>query len=113
MVNIGDIIELTVDIPERHHRAGEQGTIVHCHSSEAFEVEFTNQDGETVELLALSPKQFIVVWRSDTEQWVSVVEQVSELIAKMPDESAREVLDFARYLSVHNERKMASSFGTN
>ena len=113
MVNIGDVIELAVDIPERHLRAGEQGTIVHCHSSEAFEVEFTNEDGETVELLALSPKQFIVVWRSDTEQWVSVVEQVSELIAKMPDESAREVLDFARYLSVHNERKMASSFGTN
>lgn len=113
MVTIGDVIELTVDIPERHLRAGEQGTIVHCHSPEAYEVEFTNQDGETVELLALSPKQFIVVWRSDTEQWVSVVEQVSELITKMPDESAREVLDFARYLSVYNERKMTSSFRTN
>ena len=113
MANIGDVIELTVDIPERQLRAGDQGTIVHCNSSEAFEVEFTNQNGETVELLALSPKQFIVVWRSDTEQWVSVAEQISELIAKMPDESAREVLDFARYLSVQHERKMSSSFGAD
>lgn len=111
MVNIGDVIELTVDIPERQLRAGEQGTIVHCHSSEAFEVEFTDQDGETIKLLALSPNQFIVVWRSDTEQWVPVAEQVTELIAKMPDESAREVLDFARYLSVHNKRKVASFSG--
>lgn len=113
MVNIGDVIELTVDIPERQLRAGDQGTIVHSHSSEAFEVEFTNEDGETVELLALSPKQFIVVWKSDTEQWVPVVDQVAELIAKMPDESAREVLDFARYLSVQHERKMASAVGSN
>ncbi|NQU53900.1 MAG: DUF4926 domain-containing protein [Bacteroidetes bacterium] len=28
-----------------------QGTIVHCHTDKAYEVEFTNERGETLELL--------------------------------------------------------------
>ena len=39
-VAIGDVIELTVDILDRKLSAGMQGTIVHCHNSEAYEVEF-------------------------------------------------------------------------
>lgn len=105
MINIGDLIELTVDIPDRNLRSGVRGTVVHCHTPEAYEIEFTNEEGETLEFLSLNPKQFIVVWRAETEQWVSVVEQVAALATNLPDESVREVLDFARFLSVHDKKK--------
>jgi len=105
MINIGDLVELIVDIPERNLRSGTQGTVVHCHDSEAYEIEFTNDDGETVDFLSLSPKQFIVVWRAETEKWVSKVEQVSALAANLADESVNEILNFARFLSVQDKRK--------
>jgi hypothetical protein len=72
MPDIGDVIELTVDIPDRNLRAGVQGTIVHCHDNEAYEVEFTNKDGELLDFLALRAEQFIVVWRAETQEWLSV-----------------------------------------
>jgi len=61
-----DVVELTVDIPERGLRAGMQGTIVECHPDDAYEVEFTNELGETLDFLALRPQQFIVLWRAKT-----------------------------------------------
>ena len=64
MPDLFDVIELTVDIPERGLRAGMQGTIVEYHSNNAYEVEFANEQGETVDFLALYPNQFIVVWRA-------------------------------------------------
>ena len=64
MPDIGDAIELTVDIPGRNLRAGVQGTI--GHDNEAYEVEFTDKDGETLDFLALRAEQFIVVWRAET-----------------------------------------------
>ena len=54
MINIGDLVELIVDIPERNLRCGTQGTVVHCHNSEAYEIEFTNNNGETVDFLSES-----------------------------------------------------------
>lgn len=102
MANIGDVIELTVDLPERNLRAGVQGTIVHCHQDEAYEVEFTNEAGETIDFLVLHPEQVIGVWWVETQEWVPVVEQAATLIGRLPDEAAREVLDFARFLAVRS-----------
>lgn len=110
MIDIGYLIELTVDIPERNLRAGMRGTIVHYHTPEVYEIEFTNEEGETLDFLPLSSKQFIVVWRAKTEQWVSVVDQVTALATNLPDESAREILDFARFLSIHNKKKAVLNF---
>jgi hypothetical protein len=64
MPNIGDVIEIIIDIPTRNLRAGTQGTIVHCHNEAAYEVELTNEEGETLDFLALTPEQFVVVWRA-------------------------------------------------
>lgn len=64
MTDIGDVVELVVDIPSHNLRAGIQGTVVHQHIKDAVEVEFVNKDGETVALLALDSSQFIVVWRA-------------------------------------------------
>ena len=104
MADIGDVIELTVDIHERGLRAGFQGTIVHIHNDNAYEVEFTDEAGETLDLLALHSEQFIIIWRSETQQWVPVAEQAATLIANLPNEAAQEVLDFARFLTVRNQK---------
>lgn len=96
----GDIIELITDIPEKSLRAGMRGAVVHCHGDNVYEVEFTDDDGETLDFLALHAKHFIVVWCAETQQWVPIAEQTLALVANLPEDAAREVLDFARFLSV-------------
>lgn len=113
MITIGDVVELSIDIPEQNLRAGERGTVVHCHNRDAYEIEFTNESGETLNFLSLNPDQFIVIWKADTEQWVPVVEQVAALTTNLPDDSARQVLDFARFLSVHKRRKFGQTVRSN
>ncbi len=104
MADIGDVIELTVDIPERNLQAGRQGTIVHTHHDDVYEVEFTNDEGETLDFLAIRAEQFIVVWRVETHQWVPLVEQAAALIVNLPDDAIQEVLDFARFLSARRQK---------
>lgn len=104
MPDIGDVIELIVDIPKRNCRVGMQGTIVLKHNQEAYEVEFTNDAGETLDFFALQPEQFVVIWRAETGQSVPLVEQAATIIANLPDEAAREVLDFARFLSFRGQK---------
>jgi len=103
-----DVVELIVDIPERELRAGMQGTIVERHSDDAYEVEFSNERGETVDFLALYPNQFIVVWRTKTQTWVPIAEQVAALVANLSKEAGAEVLDFARFLHVRRQQQMVS-----
>lgn len=98
MPKIGDVIELTVDLPAHRLSAGMRGTIVHCHADNAYEIEFANDHGETIDFLAAAPAEFIVVWRADTREWASVTEQATAVIAQLPRDAAAEVLDFARFL---------------
>ncbi|SLM29877.1 conserved hypothetical protein [Desulfamplus magnetovallimortis] len=97
--DIGDIIELITSIPEKNLNAGLCGTVVHSHSNDIYEIEFTNEKGETMDFLSLHKKYFMVVWKSETKQWIPIAEQTSSLVAGMPDDVARQVLDFARFLS--------------
>ncbi|MFQ6044015.1 MAG: DUF4926 domain-containing protein [Candidatus Poribacteria bacterium] len=105
MPNLFDVVELTVDIPGRGLRAGMQGTIVECHTDDAYEVEFANEWGETVDFLALYSNQFIVVWRAKTQTWVPLAEQVAALVANLSEEAGSEVLDFARFLHVQRQQQ--------
>ena len=107
MPDLFDVVDVIVDIPERGLRAGMQGTIVECHPNDAYEVEFTNEGGETVDFLALYPAQFIVVWRAKTQAWVPLAEQVAALVSKLPEEAGPEVLDFARFLMTQRQWKHA------
>jgi hypothetical protein len=70
MPDIGDLIELTVDIPGRNLSAGARGTIVHQHNNEAYEVEFSNEDGETLNFLALQSGQFKVILGSHYDRFI-------------------------------------------
>ena len=72
-----DIIELLVNVPESQQPVGTQGSIIECHDSDNFEVEFTNEDGETTALCVLSSHQFIVVWKAATKQWLTDIERIS------------------------------------
>ena len=87
MPDLFDVIELTVDFPERGLRAGMQGTIVECHPDGPYEVEFANEQGETVDFLALHPNQFIVVWRAKTQTLAPLAEQVAVLVANLSEEA--------------------------
>mgnify|MGYP006288028671 CR=1 FL=1 len=104
MLDIGDVIELIIDIPKQNLRAGIQGTIVHHHTPDDYEIEFVDSDGETIDLVVLRPEDFIAVWRSESGQWVTVQEQVASIIARLPDETAMELLDYARFLSVRRHK---------
>ena len=104
MPELFDVVELTTDIPEQELYAGMQGTIVASHPGNAYEVEFVDQSGETLALLALRSHQFIVVWRASTGAPVPVAEQVIAWMEKLPESARQEVLDFARFLHERGQR---------
>ncbi|MBF0238066.1 MAG: DUF4926 domain-containing protein [SAR324 cluster bacterium] len=106
MYEVGDMIELIVNVPSTRLYAGQQGTIVHRHSPDDFEIEFSDDTGSTIDTMALSSKQFIVIWESRDHQWVSVPMQTRDLMSKLPNEVATEVLDFARFLALRNNQKI-------
>lgn len=60
--NLFDVVEMLVDLPEIGLQVGDRGAIVEEYSDRAYEIEFTNPQGETLALHTLSPEQFIVVW---------------------------------------------------
>ncbi len=104
MPELLDVVELIVDVPDRRLHAGMQGTIMHCHTGDSYEVEFSGEDGETLDFLALRSEQFIVIWRARTKEWVPVVERIAALTARLPEGVEEEVLDFARFLHVRKRR---------
>jgi hypothetical protein len=69
-MNIGDAVELVKDLPEKKLYSGMQGTIVDCHS-DAYEIEFTTPDGETIDFLSLTPENFILTWTIENKKFVS------------------------------------------
>ena len=105
MPELFDVVELIVDLPEKGLYVSMQGTIVEVHrDGAAYEVEFTDEQGEALNFLALRPEQFVVVWRAQTQQWVPLTERVAELVSRLPEAAGAEVLDFARFLSVRTTR---------
>lgn len=93
-----DVIELLVNLPEYNLFSGVRGAIVDCYADGKYEVEFTNEEGETEVICPLQSHQFIVVWKSKTKSWLSVSEQIVAAIGNLSEERKREVLDFTRAL---------------
>jgi hypothetical protein len=93
-----DIVELLVNLPESQQSIGTQGSIVECHDPNHFEVEFSNEDGETTALCVLSPQQFIVVWQAQTKQWLTTTDKITAIFDNLSEHKREEVLDFARFL---------------
>lgn len=93
-----DIVELLVNLPEHKQFVGSQATIVECYDSDHFEVEFSNENGETTALCALSSQQFIVVWQVATKQWVTPADKIAAIFNNLSEAKREEVIDFARFL---------------
>ena len=93
-----DIVELLVNLPEAQQFIGSQGTIVECFDDGKYEVEFSNEEGETTALCTLSEKQFIVVWQAKTKTWLSVSERLNAVINNLSENKQQELLNFARFL---------------
>ncbi len=93
-----DIVELLVNMSEHNQFIGSQGTIVECFNDGKYEVEFSNEDGETTALCTLSPQQFIVVWQAKTKNWLSVSDKLNAVINNLSEDKQQEVLNFARFL---------------
>lgn len=56
------VVALTVDLPEHDLRRGEVGTVIEILANgNAFEVEFSDDDGRTYASLGLRPEQLLVV----------------------------------------------------
>lgn len=57
-MNLYDVVELVVDLPEKGLRKGMVGTVVDVYDDpRSFEVEFDDEDGVEIALLALKPEQ--------------------------------------------------------
>ena len=56
-----DVVALTVDLPQRGLVRGQVGTIVELLAPDAYEVEFSDDDGRTYASLALIPSQFMIL----------------------------------------------------
>lgn len=93
-----DVVELLIDLPEHNLSAGVRGAIVEEYSDRHYEIEFTNQDGETLILVTLPIDRFVVVWRAVTQTWVPVAEKIEALVASLSEETRLEVFDFARFI---------------
>jgi phage terminase Nu1 subunit (DNA packaging protein) len=93
-----DVIELLIDLPDLEIKAGELGTIVEEHNGRAYEVEFANDEGETLALLALTPEKFIVVWKNETHSWVSLADRITAMLQTIPEDGQQKVLNFTRSL---------------
>jgi Domain of unknown function (DUF4926) len=117
-----DVVELLVNLPEHKQsiaprparqvpeciRAklsqvaplaiGTQGTIIECHDPNHFEVEFSNENGETITLCVLSPQQFMVVWQARTKQWLTTTDKITSIFSNLPENKQEQILDFARFL---------------
>ena len=62
IVNLLDVVALTVDLPQYNLWRGQVGTVVEILANgTAFEVEFSDRNGRTYESCGLRPEQIMVL----------------------------------------------------
>lgn len=66
-VSILDVVALTEDLPDRGLYRGQVGTIVESLAPDAFEVEFSDNEGRTYASLALEVEQLMVLHHEPVE----------------------------------------------
>lgn len=68
-IKLLDVVALTHDIPEQNLRRGEVGTVVEILANgDAFEVEFSDQDGQTYECLSFRASELMVLYHEPTPE---------------------------------------------
>lgn len=56
-----DVVALTTDVPEKHLRRGQVGTIVEILAPNVVEVEFSDLDGNTYAMCAIPENSLMVL----------------------------------------------------
>jgi|CXWL01.1.fsa_nt_gi hypothetical protein len=98
-----DVIALKIALPEYGLAKGDIGTVLEHYADGDCEVEFTDEMGETVTEVALTPDQFDVVWSSTDVNRSQLVQQLLIVVKTLDPAQAREVLDFAQFLQARVE----------
>ncbi|MDJ1173938.1 DUF4926 domain-containing protein [Roseofilum capinflatum] len=93
-----DLVELLVNVPEYNLSIGDRGAVVEYLDETHFEIEFANPKGETTALCPLSTEQFIVVWQSETQQWLATADKIKWMSDRLPEAKREELLNFACFL---------------
>ncbi|NJL47016.1 MAG: DUF4926 domain-containing protein [Leptolyngbyaceae cyanobacterium SM2_5_2] len=93
-----DVVELLVELPNTEAKPGSLGTIVEEYEGHAYEVEFANSEGETIDMRALTPDQFVVVWKNETKSWVLLADRLRDMANKLSEDRQEQILDFVRNL---------------
>jgi len=60
-IKLLDTVALTADLPERGLKRGEVGTIVETLAPDVFEVEFSDDDGQTYAMFAIPVGQLMLL----------------------------------------------------
>jgi Domain of unknown function (DUF4926) len=65
-MNLLDIVALKEDLPDRNLLAGQVGTIVEVLAPEVYEVDFSDDDGQTYAMLPLHSSQLLKYTEENT-----------------------------------------------
>lgn len=60
-IQLLDVVALTEDLPQKNLFRGQVGTVVELLAPDVFEVEFSNDNGQTYAMLALRADQLMVL----------------------------------------------------
>lgn len=93
-----DIVELLVGLPEYQLSIGKKGKIIDSLDENYFEVEFIDEAEETSCPCILSTEQFMVVWKADTEQWLTTTDKIVAILNNLSEDKRKELLTFAQFL---------------
>lgn len=93
-----DIVELLINLPEHNLFVGAQGSILEKYSDNDFEIEFSNEAGETLALCTVPRKNFIVVWQSATQQWLTAAEKITAILSQLSETQQEEILNYVRFI---------------
>lgn len=66
-IRLLDVVALMADIPERGLRQGQVGTVVETLGDDAYEVEFSDNEGRTYATTALNSEQLLVLHHEPAE----------------------------------------------
>lgn len=61
-MNLLAIVALTIDLPVEGLHAGDRGTIVEIYAPGVFEVEFCDDNGQTLALCTLEARDLRLIW---------------------------------------------------
>ncbi|MEK7808593.1 MAG: DUF4926 domain-containing protein [Chloroflexota bacterium] len=67
MLELFDVVALTEDLPERHLQRGQVGTVVERLAPDVYEVEFSDDEGQTYAMFALRAKQLLALHYAPSE----------------------------------------------